>query len=80
MTPTIDSSAHSSGRAAIDLLPPAFEARSKLVPVYTNFIDGTPRWEGVAPGNGIYTVRLGLLGSQARRIGRVDYELDVNLK
>jgi hypothetical protein len=34
----------------------------------------------VVPGNGIYTVRLGLLNAQARKVGRVDYELDVNLK
>lgn len=65
---------------AINLLPPTFEAKSKAAPVYTNFIDGTTRWEGIAPGNGTYTVRLGLLSSQARRVGRVDYELDVNLK
>ena len=48
--------------------------------VYTNFIDGSTRWEGIAPGDGTYTVRLGLLSSQARKMGRIDYELDVNLK
>lgn len=65
----------------INLLPPVFAATVKDVPaVYSNFIDGSTRWEGVAPGNGTYTVRLGLMNSQARSIGRVDYELDVNLQ
>ena len=65
----------------MDLLAPVFAATVKDAPaVYTNFIDGSTRWEGVAPGNGQYTVRLGLLNAQARKNGRVDYELDVNLK
>lgn len=65
----------------MDLLAPVFAPTLKSAPpVYTNFIDGSTRWEGVAPGNGTYTVRLGLLNSQARKVGRVDYELDVNLK
>lgn len=65
----------------INLLPPVFAATARNIPaVYTNFIDGTTRWEGVAPGNGTYTVRLGLMNSQARSVGRVDYELDVNLR
>lgn len=65
----------------IDLLAPVFASTVKNTPaVYTNFIDGTTRWEGVAPGNGTYTVRLGLLRSQAQKVGRVDYELDVNIK
>lgn len=65
----------------IDLLAPVFASTVKNTPaIYTNFIDGTTRWEGVAPGNGTYTVRLGLLRSQAQKIGRVDYELDVNIK
>ncbi|HKE96260.1 MAG TPA: hypothetical protein VKB34_18265 [Povalibacter sp.] len=65
----------------IDLLAPVFAPTVKTGPaVYTNFIDGTTRWEGVVPGNGTYTVRLGLLRSDARKVGRVDYELDVNLK
>lgn len=65
----------------MDLLAPVFAATLKEAPaVYTNFIDGSTRWEGVAPGNGLYTVRLGLMNSQARKVGRVDYELDVNLK
>ncbi|HEY5808690.1 MAG TPA: hypothetical protein VIT67_12010 [Povalibacter sp.] len=65
----------------IDLLAPVFAATLKDSPaVYTNFIDGSTRWEGVAPGNGLYTVRLGFLTSHARKVGRVDYELDVNLK
>lgn len=65
----------------INLLPPVFAATIKNVPaVYTNFIDGSTRWEGVAPGSGTYTVRLGLMNSQARSVGRVDYELDVNLQ
>lgn len=66
---------------AINLLAPTFAPTLKSTPaVYTNFIDGTTSWEGIAPGNGTYTVRLGLLSSEARRVGRVDYELDVNLK
>lgn len=65
----------------INLLPPVFTSTLKNTPaVYNNFIDGTTRWEGVAPGNGTYTVRLGLMNSQAKSVGRVDYELDVNLK
>lgn len=65
----------------IDLLAPVFASAVKSGPaIYTNFIDGTTRWEGVAPGNGTYTVRLGLLRSQVQRVGRVDYELDVNIK
>lgn len=64
----------------IDLLAPVFASTVKTPAVYTNFIDGTTHWEGVAPGNGTYTVRLGLLTSQARKVGRVDYELDVDLK
>jgi len=65
----------------IDLLAPVFTSTVKSAPkIYTNFIDGTTRWEGVAPGNGTYTVRLGLLRSQAQKVGRVDYELDVNIK
>jgi hypothetical protein len=65
----------------IDLLAPVFAATLKKPPtVYTNFIDGSTRWEGIAPGNGRYTVRLALMNSQARRAGRVDYELDVKLK
>ena len=65
----------------IDLLAPVFASTVKTAPaIYTNFIDGTTRWEGVAPGNGTYTVRLGLLRSQVQKVGRVDYELDVNIK
>lgn len=65
----------------INLLPPVFASTVRNIPaVYTNFIDGTTRWEGVMPGNGTYTVRLGLMNSRARSIGRVDYELDVNLQ
>ncbi|HEY6641207.1 hypothetical protein [Povalibacter sp.] len=65
----------------IDLLAPVFASSGKAAPaIYTNFIDGTTRWEGVAPGNGTYTVRLGLLRTQVQKVGRVDYELDVNLK
>ncbi|HMN43990.1 MAG TPA: hypothetical protein PKE27_05430 [Povalibacter sp.] len=65
----------------IDLLAPVFASTVKNAPaIYTNFIDGTTRWEGVVPGNGTYTVRLGLLRSQAQKVGRVDYELDVNIK
>jgi hypothetical protein len=65
----------------IDLLAPVFASTVKTAPaIYTNFIDGTTRWEGVAPGNGTYTVRLGLLRTQVQKVGRVDYELDVNIK
>jgi len=65
----------------IDLLAPAFSATVRDGPkVYTNFIDGTTRWEGIVPGNGTYTVRLGLLRSQVQKVGRVDYELDVDIK
>lgn len=65
----------------IDLLAPVFASTVRTAPaIYTNFIDGTTRWEGVAPGNGTYTVRLGLLRSQVQKVGRVDYELDVNIK
>ena len=65
----------------IDLLAPVFASTVKNTPaIYSNFIDGTTRWEGVAPGNGTYTVRLGLLRSQAQKVGKVDYELDVNIK
>ncbi len=65
----------------IDLLAPVFASTVKNTPkIYTNFIDGTTRWEGVVPGSGTYTVRLGLLRSQAQKVGRVDYELDVNIK
>lgn len=65
----------------IDLVAPVFAPTVKDVPaVYTNFIDGTTSWEGVAPGTGTYTVRLVLLRSEARAVGRVDYELDVKLK
>jgi hypothetical protein len=65
----------------IDLLAPVFESTVRTAPaIYTNFIDGTTRWEGVAPGNGTYTVRLGLLRSQVQKVGRVDYELDVDIK
>ena len=65
----------------IDLLAPVFAPTVKSSPaVYSNFIDGTTSWEGVAPGNGTYTVRLVLLRSQAKQIGKVDYELDVDLK
>ena len=48
--------------------------------VYTNFIDGSTTWEGVVPADGSYTLRLGLLNAQARKVGRVDYAVDVNLK
>ena len=65
----------------IDLLAPTFASTVQNAPaIYSNFIDGTTRWEGVAPGSGTYTVRLGLLRSQAQKMGRVDYELDVNIK
>lgn len=65
----------------MDLLAPVFAPTVKDSPaVYSNFIDGTTSWEGVAPGNGTYTVRLVLLRSQAKQIGKVDYELDVDLK
>ena len=65
----------------IDLVAPVFAPTVKDVPaVYTNFIDGTTSWEGVVPGTGTYTVRLVLLRSEAKAVGRVDYELDVKLK
>lgn len=64
----------------MDLLAPTFASTIRTPAVYTNFIDGSTRWEGVAPGDGIYTVRLELLNSQARKVGRVDYELEVDLK
>lgn len=48
--------------------------------IYSNFIDGSTRWEGVAPASGTYTVRVGLLNSQARALDGVDYQLAVNLK
>lgn len=47
--------------------------------VYTNFIDGSTAWHGVAPGNGTYTVRLAFLRSESRRSGLVDYALEVKL-
>lgn len=59
---------------AIYLLPPGVDT-----PLYTNFIDGTTRWEGVAPGTGTYTVRLQFLRSESRRNGLVDYDLQVKL-
>lgn len=49
-------------------------------PVFTNFIDGSTRWEGVAPASGTYTVRVGLLNAQARALDGVDYQLAVNIK
>ncbi len=65
----------------IDLVAPVFAPTVKDAPaVYTNFIDGTTSWEGVVPGTGTYTVRLVLLRSEAKAVGRVDYELDVKLK
>ena len=64
----------------MDLLAPTFAATVRTPAVYTNFIDGSTHWEGVAPGDGLYTVRLGLLSSQARKVGRVDYQLEVDLK
>jgi len=64
----------------MDLLAPVFAATLKAPAVYTNFIDGSTRWEGTAPGNGTYTVRLGLLTARAKKAGRIDYELDVNIK
>jgi hypothetical protein len=48
--------------------------------VYTNFIDGSTRWEGVVPADGTYTLRVGLLNAQARELDGIDYQLDVNLK
>ncbi|MFL6618598.1 MAG: hypothetical protein ACJ8MH_08350 [Povalibacter sp.] len=60
---------------------PVFVATHNNSPaVYTNFMDGSTSWEGVVPANGSYTLRLGLLNAQARKAGRVDYQLDVNLR
>lgn len=59
---------------AIYLLPPGVET-----PIYTNFIDGTTRWQGVAPGNGTYTVRLVFLRLESKRNGLVDYDLQVRV-
>jgi hypothetical protein len=66
----------------MDLLAaPIFASTYKDAPtVYTNFIDGSTRWEGVVPADGTYTLRLGLLNAQARKLDRVDYSLDVNLR
>lgn len=63
-----------SSLVAIYLLPPGVET-----PIYTNFIDGTTRWQGIAPGNGTYTVRLVFLRAESKRNGLVDYDLQVRL-
>jgi len=66
---------------AINLLPPAFASAPAMRPVvYSNFIDGTTSWKGVAPDSGTYTVRVALLHADAKRASQVDYELDVALK
>jgi hypothetical protein len=66
---------------AINLFPPAFSSAPGIRPaVYSNFIDGTTSWKGVAPDSGTYTVRVALLHADAKRASRVDYELDVALK
>jgi len=66
---------------AINLLPPAFASAPTMRPVvYSNFIDGTTSWKGVAPDSGTYTVRVALLHADAKRASQVDYELDVALK
>jgi len=66
---------------AIKLLSPVFATAPAMRPVvYTNFIDGSTSWQGVAPDSGIYTVRLALLHADAKRASQVEYELDVVLK
>ncbi len=76
----LDLSSDLSAWIGMDLLAPTFAATIRTPAVYTNFIDGSTHWEGVAPGDGLYTVRLELLNSQARKVGRVDYQLEVDLK
>jgi hypothetical protein len=62
-------------------VPPVFAASYKDgAALYTNFIDGSTQWEGVVPADGTYTLRVGLLNAQARKLDRIDYQLDVNLK
>jgi hypothetical protein len=79
-TVVLELSSDLSAWIGMDLLAPTFAATIRTPAVYTNFIDGSTHWEGVAPGDGIYTVRLELLNSQARKVGRVDYQLEVDLK
>lgn len=66
---------------AINLLPPTFSTAPGMHPaVYSNFIDGTTSWKGMAPDSGTYTVRVALLHADAKRASQVDYELDMALK
>ncbi|HEY4370254.1 MAG TPA: hypothetical protein VGN07_23685 [Steroidobacteraceae bacterium] len=66
---------------AINLLAPLFSSAPDMRPVvYSNFIDGTTSWQGVAPDSGTYTVRVALLHADAKRASQVSYELDVALK
>jgi hypothetical protein len=59
----------------ISVLPPDIDTA-----MYTNFLDGNTEWQGVAPGDGIYRVRVAFLRSEARASGRADYGLDLTVR
>ena len=59
----------------ISVLPPGIDTA-----MYTNLLDGNTEWQGVAPGDGIYRVRVAFLRSAARESGRADYELGVTVR